>query len=114
MPLVQHCRHLAEPPDLPAVEIGSTVTWLLVDDRGKTIIITRFTGVLRSVVTEGELTVPMASASLPAKRNDPACLVQVLERSSAGEDGLIEIEQWHLVYRSTLALRLSTETQQQP
>jgi hypothetical protein len=114
MPLVQHCHHLAKPPDPPTVQIGDTVTWLLVDDRGKTIIVTRFTGVLRAVVTEGELRAPMTSASLPAKRNDPACMVQVLERNEAGEDGLVEIEQWHLLYQSALTVRVSRETQQQP
>jgi hypothetical protein len=101
-------RRLAAAPDLPPIALGDTVVTDLVDK--ERLCMWRITAVVRSIVEKGTISFPGTNVSLEAKRNDPACLVQELQRDSAAPDGFkVELERWYLRYRSQLTLRTSSE-----
>jgi hypothetical protein len=102
-----------DPPDLPPIVLGDVVILDCVDK--KLLCMWRVTGVVRSIVEKGTITFPMTNVGLEAKRNDPAVMVQELERDGEAPDGFgSEAERWYLRYQSQLRPRTTSEVAKLP
>lgn len=91
---------MADP--LPVFPGDVVAAYLVLRDFKNAIEVRRVLGTVRSVVEKGEIIFPMTGASITAKRNDPAVLLQQLEEEAEESGELVNQDAWILTYQSQL------------